>query len=75
MFEIYKDRNKKSYLVFDDDTDRDDALKIAKNHFHKPIKQLKAEVGWIWKDGLYLELPDRFDRPVWAVSTKTKKGR
>lgn len=71
MFEVYKAiGSRKTYLVFSRDTDVGEALKQANEHYKTATNNLKAVWGYILKDELYFEIPEKVKNMVIVVYKK-----
>lgn len=65
-FEIYEGftKRKKKYLVFPDWRILNlEELKVCRQFFHCANRNLKATCGYIFKNELYLEIPDYMTEP------------
>lgn len=61
----------KTYIVidFNEDDTSIDAMKIANKHFKTAMKNLDYDIGFVWKDLLYLDLDSTHPnaKMVWVV--------
>jgi len=59
----------KTYIVIDyKETDNHfDAMKIANKHFKTAIRYLDYDIGFVWKDLLYFNLPHPNAKMVFVV--------
>lgn len=63
--ETFKDRTKKSFLVCNPlRTNRSELMAEAQKRFHGEGKKIEIAVGWVYKDALYFEEPNKKARAV-----------
>lgn len=70
MYEIYKNSNKKSFLVCGSHDNKREAMNWATEYFHKKPDQIEIKVGYILDDTLYFERFEGYDYSAYVAFTK-----
>lgn len=70
MYEIYKNSDKKTFLVCGSHDSRKDALKWATEHFHKKPEQIMVKTGYVLNDSVYFEKIDDYEFSAYVAFTK-----
>lgn len=70
MYEVYKNSNKKSFLVCGAHDNKREAMKWATEYFKKKPEQIEIKVGYILDDAVYFDKVDDYEFSAYVAFTK-----